>query len=68
SPPPRRVLNSVPCLRHLVHQSPVLLFSKHLAHLASSSECDRFQLQKEILNIRTRDKVSFAEARNAVLK
>ncbi|KAG7159584.1 hypothetical protein Hamer_G004237 [Homarus americanus] len=38
------------------------------AHPASSNECDRYRLEKEIIILRTRDKVSFAEARSAALK
>ncbi|KAG7174712.1 hypothetical protein Hamer_G025946, partial [Homarus americanus] len=36
-------------------------------HLSSSSECDRFQLQREILHMHTRDEVSIAEARSTAL-
>ncbi|KAG7157215.1 hypothetical protein Hamer_G010066 [Homarus americanus] len=46
----------------------VCCFHSGEAHPASSSECDQFQIEKEILKIHTRDKVSFAEARNTVLK
>ncbi|KAG7177217.1 putative RNA-directed DNA polymerase from mobile element jockey-like 60, partial [Homarus americanus] len=38
------------------------------AHLASFSDYDRFRIKNEILKICTRDKVSFAEARNAKFK
>ncbi|KAG7157524.1 SMG8-like, partial [Homarus americanus] len=38
------------------------------AHPTSSSECDQFQLWREVLHIPTRDKVSFAEAGSVALK
>ncbi|KAG7157219.1 putative male reproductive-related protein B-like [Homarus americanus] len=46
----------------------VCCFHSSEAHPASSSECDQFQIEKEILKIHTRDKVSFVEAINTALK
>ena len=46
---------------------PVKCIHCQKGHPASSKECDRFLLEKEILIIRSREKITFPEARNRAL-
>ncbi|KAG7176717.1 hypothetical protein Hamer_G015545, partial [Homarus americanus] len=75
SPPPRRVLDFVPCLRYLVLQSSVLhmppltsVEGQYSLKRCSNTQRRSFWRSSKTKRICTRDKVSVAEARNTALK
>nr|BDT63039.1 MAG: hypothetical protein [Trachysalambria curvirostris nimavirus] len=61
-----RICTSCGTAGHLDQQTcpgPVSCYHCRGAHPASSKECSRYMVEKEILTIKTKEKVSFAEAK-----